>query len=248
MKISIITVTFNSQDFLENCISSIETQTYPNIEHIVIDGNSTDNTLNILKNKSNIKWISENDYGIYDAMNKGIEMATGDVIGILNSDDFFADKDVVKRIGERFLNTSNIEAVYSDVCFVERYNINKSVRYYSSKYFRPWMFKFGFQPAHPTFYVKRELFKKYGVYRTDLKIAGDFELLLRFLRKNKVRYKYIDDLWVKMREGGAGTSGLSSITKLNSEIIKAHKFNNLYTNKLLVYSKYLIKWWGFIRK
>ncbi len=248
MKISIITVTFNSQDFLENCISSVETQTYPNIEHIVIDGNSTDNTLNILKNKSNIKWISENDYGIYDAMNKGIEMATGDVIGILNSDDFFADEHVISRVVDAFVKNKGIQAVYADVCFVKRDGTAKKLRYYSSKYFKPFMFRMGMQPAHPTFYVKKELFEKYGLYRTDLKIAGDFELLLRFLLKSQVKYKYVNDLWVKMRVGGISTSGVKSVIKLNSEILKSLRENKVYSNVLIIYSKYFYKWWGFVFK
>lgn len=248
MKVSIITVTYNSESFLKSCIESVLNQTYKEIEHIIIDGNSNDATLDLIRGYRHLKWISEEDSGIYDAMNKGIKLATGDIIGILNSDDFFADNDVVKRIMEQFSSSSEIDAVYSNVCFVERYNIDKKIRYYSSRFFKPYMFKFGFQPAHPTFYVKRELFKKYGLYRTDLKIAGDFELLLRFLLKNKVKSQYVNDLWVKMRVGGASTSGLSSVIQLNSEIIKAHDFNNLHTNKLLIYSKYFIKWWGFLRK
>lgn len=248
MKISVITVTFNSENFLDDCIQSIAKQTYKNIEHIIVDGNSNDNTLNIIKKKSNLKWISEPDNGIYDAINKGIGLATGDIIGILNSDDFFNDNNVISRIVDSFNKDREIQAVYADVKFVNRENTNKILRHYSSKFFKSWMFKFGFQPAHPTFYAKKELFDSYGKYRTDLRIAGDFELLLRFILKNQIKYKYINDVWVKMRVGGASTSGLSSVLKLNSEIIKAHCFNNLYTNKFLVYSKYLFKWWGFIKR
>lgn len=247
MKVSIITVTFNSQDFLADCISSVKNQTYNNIEHIIIDGKSTDNTINIIKKNSNIKWISEEDLGIYDAINKGIKLAEGDIVGVLNSDDIFEDTGVIERIVKEFEN-QNLSAVFSDVQFVKRYDVNKKVRFYSSKFFKPWMFKFGFQPAHPTFYVRRRVFEKFGYYRIDLKIAGDFEILLRFLLKNKLQYKYVKDVWVKMRIGGVSTSGISSVIKLNSEIIDAHKMNGFCTNTFFVYSKYLIKWWGFLKR
>jgi glycosyltransferase involved in cell wall biosynthesis len=245
MKISIITVTYNSQEFLEKCIDSIKTQSYPNIEHIIVDGNSTDDTLNIIKKNSHIKWISENDDGIYDAINKGIKIATGEVVGVLNSDDFLADENVIQRVVSAF-NDHNVDSLYADVVFVDRYDTSKKVRFYSSKRFKKWMFKFGFQPAHPTFYAKRIVFEQYGSYRTDLKIAGDFELMLRFFVRHNVSHKYIDDVWVKMRIGGISTSGLASVRKLNREIVMAHHLNKLNTNILLVYAKYLVKWWGFV--
>lgn len=247
MKVSIVTVTYNSELFLESCIQSVESQTYKDIEHIVIDGNSKDNTLSIIKKFKNIKYLSEVDNGIYDAINKGIRLASGDILGILNSDDLFADNEVLQRIVTEF-EQENLSVVFSDVQFVQRNDTSKPVRFYSSKFFKLWMFKFGFQPAHPTFYAKRELFDKFGVYRTDLRIAGDFELLLRFLKKNKVQFKYVRDVWVKMRVGGISTSGLSSILELNNEIVMAHRQNGIYTNMLFVYSKYLIKWWGFIKR
>ena len=249
MKISIITIAYNSELYIRDCIKSVLSQSYPNLEYIVIDGHSTDGTLKIIKEfEGRIDTIlSEKDSGIYEAINKGIKRASGDIIGILNSDDLFADNEVVQRIVTEF-EDRNLSVVLSDVQFVQRNDTSKPVRFYSSKFFRPWMFRFGFQPAHPTFYAKRELFEKFGVYRTDLRIAGDFELLLRFLKKNKVRFKYVSDVWVKMRIGGISTSGISSILKLNNEIVLAHKHNGIYTNKLFVYSKYLIKWWGFIKR
>lgn len=248
MKISIITVTYNSAAFIEHCMSSVIQQTYKDVEYIVIDGKSTDGTISIVKSFKDVVYISERDNGIYDAINKGIALATGDVVGILNSDDFFADNDVLSRISAEFLKDPSLDAVYSDVSFVEEPDLSKSVRHYSSKKFRPGMFRFGFQPAHPTFYARKELFKKYGMYRTDLKISGDFELLLRFLYIQKISYKYIDDLWVKMRTGGVSTSGINSVLRLNAEIIKACEINNVYTNRIMVYSKYLVKWWGFLRR
>lgn len=250
MKISIITITYNSFNTLEKCITSVINQNYENIEYIIIDGKSTDNTINLIHKYRNeiSKLISEPDHGIYDAINKGIKLATGDIVGVLNSDDFFAHNNVISEIAHQFESYLEIKGVYADVAFVDRVDIEKKVRHYSSKFFKPWMFKFGFQPAHPTFYVKKELFDKYGLYRTDLKISGDFELLLRFLLKHKIKYKYVNNVWVKMRVGGVSTSGISSVVKLNSEIIKAHRYNNLHSNLFLVYSKYLFKWWGFVRK
>lgn len=250
LKISIITVTYNSEKYLEECIKSTFNQDYRNIEYIIIDGSSKDNTLKIIeKNKEKItKTISEPDQGIYDAINKGINLATGEVIGVIHSDDIFTNDFVISKIAKSFIEDEELEAVYADVNFINRENTNKIIRHYSSEFFKPWMFKFGFQPAHPTFYVKKELFEKHGLYRTDLKIAGDFELLLRFILKHKIKYKYVKDIWVKMRVGGVSSSGISSVTKLNSEIIKAHRDNNLYTNKIFIYSKYLFKWWGFLKK
>lgn len=249
MKVSIITVTFNSEEFILNSINSVKNQDYKNLQHIIIDGNSTDKTKEILENYSDfVTWISENDNGIYDAINKGIRLATGDIVGVLNSDDFFTDNHVISRIVTLFEENKNLDSVYSNVQFVAREDVNKVIRSYSSKFFKTWMFKFGFQPAHPTFYAKKDLFERIGYYRTDLEIAGDFELLLRFLKKNNINCRYINDVWVKMRIGGISTSGIDSILKLNNEIVKAHLVNELYTNKILVYSKYLIKWWGFIFK
>ena len=249
MKVSIITAAYNSDTYIQSCITSVGEQDYPDIEYIIIDGKSTDATLDIIKlNEKNIsKWVSEPDYGIYDAINKGIKLANGDIIGILNSDDFFSDKNVVSRIVKAF-KENGVDIIYSDLDFVDSEDTEKVIRHYSSKYFKPWMFRFGFQPAHPTFYTYRSKFNEYGYYKPDLKIAGDFELLLRFVYKNRLSYTYINDNWVKMRLGGASTSGIRSIMKLNKEILKAFKVNDLYTNTLMVYSKYIIKWWGFTHR
>lgn len=247
MKISLITVTYNSEKYIKSCMDSVFQQTYKNVEYIVVDGNSSDRTMDIVKSYNHVKFLSEPDNGIYDAINKGINMATGDLIGVLNSDDFFADPEVLTRIVAQFAKTPALEAVFADVLFIRGEELSKPVRYYSSKKFRPALFRFGIQPAHPTFYVKREVFETYGLYRTDLKIAGDFELLLRFLFIHRIKYKYVNDLWVKMRIGGVSTSGLKSIVKINTEIIKACKINSVYTNPLLVYSKYTVKWTSFFK-
>jgi glycosyltransferase involved in cell wall biosynthesis len=249
MKISIITVVYNNE-FIGTAIESVIRQDYPLIEYIVVDGGSTDRTLEIISTyRNNIdKLVSEPDQGIYDAINKGIKLATGDIIGLLNSDDFLADDQVISRIASVFKQNMEVAATYADVVFTSQNDLNKTLRYYSSKQFRPWMFKFGFQPAHPTFYAKRHLFDQYGYYKVKYKIAGDFELLLRFLYVHKVKSLYVQDVWVKMRVGGVSTSGLKGIMKANAEDVEACRTNNVYSNMLMVYSKYLVKWWGFMFK
>jgi glycosyltransferase involved in cell wall biosynthesis len=249
IKVSIITVVYNNE-CIATAIESVINQTYPEIEYIIVDGGSTDNTLDIVSayRQKIQRLVSEPDLGIYDAINKGINMATGDVVGLLHADDFLADPGVISRIAAVFCKNPGINAAYADVIFTDREDLHKIIRYYSSKGFRPWMFKFGFQPAHPTFYAEKSLFQQYGLYSTRYKIAGDFELLMRFLYIHKVKAQYVRDVWVKMRIGGVSTSGLKSLFKLNDEILLACRSNEVYTNFLMVYSKYMVKWWGFCFK
>ena len=171
MKVSIITCTYNSAATIADTIRSVNAQTYPNIEHIIVDGLSKDNTLEIVKQYAGERQIikSEKDSGIYDAFNKGIRMATGDIIGVLNSDDFFTVDNIIEQVVNAF-NKENIDAVYGDIHFVNSDNLNKCIRYYSSKSFRPWMMRMGFMFAHPSFYVKREYYENLGLYKTDYKI------------------------------------------------------------------------------
>ena len=247
MKVTIVTVTLNSEISIQHCIQSVNNQTFENIEHIIVDGKSTDNTLLLISSTpSRIKTVvSEKDKGIYDAINKGIQLASGDIVGILNSDDFLATPYVIEKIVNEFVKNNSIQAVYADLIYVDRNNINEKKRYYSSKYFQPWMFRFGFQPAHPTFYAKKSVFLDYGLYRTDLKISGDFELLARMLFKKKISFKYVQEVWVNMRIGGISNSSFSSRIKLNKEIISACRYNKIYTNIIFVYSKYFFKWISF---
>ena len=242
MKVSIITTTYNSAATIKDTLESVNAQIHPNIEHIIVDGVSKDDTLTLVekygKRVSSI--ISEPDRGIYDAMNKGIEAAMGDVIGILNSDDFFTSTDVISKIVKVF-EDSDIDALYGDVHFVNPDNLEKTVRYYSSAVFKPSLFRFGFMPAHPSFYMKKSCYDKFGLYSLDYKIASDYDLLIRYLYLHKIKYKYIKKDFVTMRTGGISTENVNSRIILNKEIIKACRQYGIYTNMLLLSLKYLYK-------
>lgn len=240
LKISIITVSKNSEATIAHTIESVLNQSYGNIEYIVVDGVSSDNTVQIIRSFGNkiSHFISEPDRGIYDAINKGLSLATGDIIGILNSDDFFYNNTVVERIAEEFVKYDS-DAVYGDVRFVN--NNLETVRYYSSKKFNPGKFRFGFMPAHPSFYAKRELFEKYGYYKTDYKIAADYELLIRFLYVNRIKTSYIEMPFVSMRRGGVSNKSVLSNIILNKEILRGCRENGISTNYAYIYSKYFLK-------
>ncbi len=242
MKVSIVTATYNSASTIRDTIDSVIAQNYPDIEHIIVDGVSKDNTLDIVKSYGDkiAKIISEPDKGIYDAMNKGIQAATGDIIGILNSDDFFTSEDVIATVAKVFEN-NDIDALYGDVHFVNPEDLKKCVRYYSSAIFKPSLFRYGFMPAHPSFYMKKCCYDKFGLYSLDYKIASDYDLLIRYLYKQKVRYKYIKKDFVTMRTGGVSTESFHNRILLNQEIVTACKKYGIYTNLLLLFLKYLYK-------
>ncbi len=242
MRISIITTTYNSASTIRDTLESVNAQTYPDIEHIIVDGASKDNTLDLVKKygKRVSLIISEPDKGIYDAMNKGIKAATGDVIGILNSDDFFTSDDVISAIVFAFEN-NDIDAVYGDVHYVNPENLNKCIRYYSSAVFKPSLFKFGIMPAHPSFYVKRSCYEKYGLYSLDYKIASDFDLLIRFLYTHKIKYWYLKKDFVTMRTGGESTRNLNNRMLINKEDLKACRKYGITTNIFMIMLKYLYK-------
>lgn len=245
MKISIITASYNSSKTIEDSINSLLKQSYADIEYIIIDGGSKDGTTDIIKKyepefNGRLKWISEKDKGIYDAMNKGIGMATGEIVGILNSDDFFTSEDVISEVNSTF-EKYNPDAVYGDIHFVNDDNLEKSVRYYSSKIFRRGLMRLGFMPAHPSFYIKRECFEKFGLYNTSYKIAADFEFLLRTIYIGRIKTKYIEKDFVTMRTGGASTSGINSHKLIMKEHLRAFKENNVYTNVLILSMRYVYK-------
>lgn len=246
MRISIITAAWNSGSTIRSTIKSVLKQSYKDIEYIIVDGASKDNTLDIIREfepefNGRMLWISEPDKGIYDAMNKGIRMASGDIVGIINSDDFFTDDHVIESVAK---GIKGEDAVYGDIHFVKPDDLNKCVRYYSSKRFRPWQMRFGFMPAHPSFYCRKELFERYGYYDTSLKSAADFELLLRFLYKEKISAKYIDIDFVTMRIGGQSTSGIRSYMTTNSDTLHALASNGIYSNYFFMICKCVYKYIG----
>jgi len=242
LKVSIITVSFNSVKTISDTIKSVLNQTYPDIEYIIVDGYSSDGTRELVRSFGNeiSTFISEPDNGIYEAINKGIRSATGEIVGIINSDDFFYTNDVIEKVVRSFRD-NEIDAVIGDAQFVDPKNTSKVVRYFSSKNFKPWKFKYGFMPAHPGFYVRRELFEKFGYYKTDYKIGADFELLIRFLYINRIKYMYLEMPFLSMRTGGVSNKSICSNFTLNKEISRACKENEVYTNYFYIYSKYFSK-------
>ena len=252
MKISIITVTYNSGATVRDTIESVLKQNYSNYEYLVIDGGSKDNTVDIVKEYEpkfggRMTWISEKDKGMYDGINKGIRMATGDVVGIINSDDFYHRTDIFSIINKVFEDNKEVQAIYGDVRFVHPDNLEKTVRYYSCKHWRPWRFRFGFMPAHPTFFTYKENFEKYGYYQYDYHISADYELLIRHLYTNKVPAKYVPLDFMKMRTGGRSTKGLKANILLNKEIVRACKENGIWTCMPLLFLKYFIKVFELIK-
>lgn len=242
MKVSLITVTYNAVATLAHTIASVASQDYTDIEYIIIDGASTDSTLEIIEsNKDAIsKYISEPDKGLYDAMNKGIKLATGDIVGIINADDFYHRTDVISKVVEAF-KEHETQCVYADIRFVRPDNLEKTVRYYNSGKFNLNSFKWGVIPAHPTFFTYRENFEKFGYYKTDYKIAADFELLVRFLYRHKLSSYYLPIDLMKMRTGGLSTRSWKSTWIINQEDLRACKENGLKTNYLRLYSRYFRK-------
>ena len=241
MKISLITVCYNSDKTIEKTIQSVINQKFINLEYIIIDGCSNDNTMHIInKYKKFIdKIISEPDKGLYDAINKGINISTGDIVGILNSDDSFYNFKVLNTISNLFISSPEIDIIFADVIFVNKNN--NITRIYSSKNWKNFKFFFGFMPAHPTFYCKRSLFLKYGKYDTKYRIAADFELLFRFIYKHKIQYKYYKSIFVKMLVGGKSNSGIRSMVTINIETHRAIKTNGSSSFYLLFLVKYFIK-------
>jgi glycosyltransferase involved in cell wall biosynthesis len=290
MKISLITVCYNSAATIRDSLASAFSQKNVTLECIVVDGASTDGTVSILSEFERkarngdahltFKWISEPDRGLYDAMNKGIRMATGDIVGILNADDVFQSDETLAHVaaafeqerGQRTRETGrdpgcaesrdreseplepSVDVVYADIRFVkggwcvDELRTAKTVRYCSAKHFRPWMFRFAVMVPHPSFYCRRELFDKYGAYSLDYRICADFELVLRYLWKYRLRTRYLDECVVTMRLGGASTASLASTIRINQEDLKALKANGCWSALWLIYLKYLFKIWGFVFK
>ena len=216
MKVSIITVSLNSEKTIEKTINSVISQDHKNIEYIIIDGESKDNTLKIVnKYKSNItKIISEKDKGIYDGINKGIQIATGDIISLIHSNDIFVDTNVISKIANIFKNNTDFDIILANLAFKKNLDEEKITRYYSAKNFKPWMLRIGFSPPHSSAFFKSEVFKQVGLYQTNFKIAGDFEYFVRCFLKHKLKFNYFDECLVYMSTGG--TSGKNMLSYLIS--------------------------------
>lgn len=228
MKISIITATYNSQDTIADAINSVASQTYKHIEHIIIDGKSTDNTLEIINENSGriSKIISEPDTGIYDALNKGIQNATGDVIAFLHADDIYADNTIIEKAANLF-HEKQTGSIYGDLLYVSKEDTNKIIRNWKAGEYSFSKLKKGWMPPHPTFFVKKEIYKQYGLFNTDFKIAADYDIILRFLGKHKISTAYLPVVMIKMRVGGESNKSIKNIIKKMKEDVKALKNNNL---------------------
>lgn len=233
MKISIITIAYNSENSISDAINSVLSQTYPDIEYIIVDGKSKDKTVEIVKSYGNkiSKFVSEPDKGIYDALNKGIEMASGDVVGFMHSDDLFADEHVIEKVA-RLFKEKDVDSIYGDLNYVYKNDTNKILRYWKSDEFSLSRLKFGWMPPHPTFYVKRKIYEKYGGFDIDFKISSDYDSMLRFLGKYKISTAYLPEVMIKMRVGGASNRSLKNIIQKSTEdfrAIRKNKFGNIFT-------------------
>jgi glycosyltransferase involved in cell wall biosynthesis len=241
-KISIITVSYNSANTIKETIDSVLSQEYPDIEYIIIDGLSTDGTQEIVKSYGSkiSKFVSEKDSGLYDAMNKGISLATGDVIGILNSDDVYAHDKVISEV----MNTvkhEKVDVVYGDLFYFKTEFPNKALRYYKGGVFSLSRVSYGLMPPHPTFFIKKDVYEKYGKFDTRYTLSADFDLILRFLGVHKVPFAYIPKVLVKMRTGGKSTSSLKRTLIMNREDLESCERNGVKTNVFKFYSKYISK-------
>lgn len=249
MKISIITVAFNAIDTLADTLQSVAAQTYGEIEHIIIDGASTDGTQELIARHPGrvSRFISEPDNGIYDAMNKGLALATGEVIGFLNADDVYANDEVLQRVAELMAH-NELDAVFGDAEFVNPAHPTRSVRRYRSERFRPDRIAWGWMPAHPALFLKRRIYERYGGFRVDYRIAGDFELVARIFHDGTIRYRHVNEVWVRMRTGGISTGGWRNTVLLNREVLRACTENHIPTSLPKILSKYPVKLFEFLRR
>jgi len=240
MKISIITVVYNNVTTIEDTLLSVASQTHPDIEHVVVDGVSTDGTLAVIKRHQDkiATFISEPDRGIYDAMNKGIGMATGEVLGFLNADDVYADQTVLQQVSEVF-DRPDVDACYADLVYVSQTNLEQPVRYWKSENYTEGLFRKGWMPAHPTFFVRRKIYEKYGGFDLNFRRQSDFDLTMRFLDVHKIKSVYVPRLFVKMRMGGMSNRSISGVVKGNWEAYRACKKNGLNVTPIFMIRKVL---------
>jgi len=248
MKISVITICKNSEKTIQTTINSVINQDYKNLEYIIIDGCSRDSTVSIInKFKKDINYvISEPDKGIYDAINKGISVSSGELLCILHSNDIFINNQVLKNISKYFVNNKDLDILLGSVIYKKDFNKKLISRYYSSKYFKPWMLRFGVSPPHPSSFIKKKVYEKYGYYDNAYLIAGDFEIFSRYLLKNNLVYKISQKYFIVMQPGGLSGRGIKSYYISTIEILKALRKNKIYSNILFVLFRFLIKLIQFI--
>ena len=243
MKISIITATYNSEEYILHCLQSIASQTYADIEHIVIDGGSTDRTLEIIKSSKSItKWISEPDEGIYDALNKGVKMASGDVIGLLHSDDIFYSKDTIKKISSLFSANEGSDhkknhGIYGDLVFTKNRNTDKVVRTWKGKSFNCRNINYGWMPAHPTLFLRKEVFQKHGLYDISYKVSADYNFMLQIMKDKDIKLVYFPEIITKMRVGGTSTGSLRQVIRKSTEDIRVLQSNGFKFPLLVLVAK-----------
>jgi glycosyltransferase involved in cell wall biosynthesis len=248
MRISIITAAFNSAATINDTLLCVQRQDHPDIEHIIVDGASTDDTLAIVAGYSHVsKVVSEKDKGIYDAMNKGIGLATGDIIGILNSDDIYIDHTVLSAIAQIFADPE-VMTVYADLQYIDAGDTNRIRRTWVAGPFKKKNFYYGWMPPHPTFFVRKEVYRQAGLFSTDLRSAADYELMLRILLKYSFSVRYLPRVIVKMRMGGMSNASLNNRLRANKEDRLAWKLNGLKPNFFTLYLKPLRKIHQFIIK
>lgn len=249
MKVSIITISFNSAATLEDTIRSVLSQDYPDLEYIIVDGNSTDGTMDIVKRyqSSIAQFISEPDKGIYDGMNKGLKMATGDLIGILNSDDIYEDSKVISDV-VHLMESSQSLAAYADLVYVDRLDTSKVTRYWKSGSYKKGAFRKGWMPPHPTFFVRKSVYDRYGYFNLHLKSAADYEIMLRFIHKHGIEPAYLPRVITRMRAGGQSNLSLKNRIKANREDREAWRINGLKPGIFTLIRKPLSKIFQFMKK
>ena len=232
MKISIITIVYNNKKTMLDAMDSVLSQECDDLEYIIVDGASTDGTVEVVRDiiakypARNIKFISEKDEGIYDAMNKGIGLATGEIVGLLNSDDVYVDNLVLKKVAGVFADPS-VDICYADLVYVDKFDLNKVVRYWKSREYQDGLFSKGWAPPHPTFFVRRKVYEKYGMFDLSYSMGNDVDLMMRFLNKYKLKSVYIPDVFVKMRLGGVSNKHFLNIVRQNMELFRAGKKNDI---------------------
>ncbi|MDP3584899.1 MAG: glycosyltransferase family 2 protein [Thiobacillus sp.] len=249
MKVSVITVCFNAVNTIADTLESVATQTHPGIEHIVVDGASTDGTLDVIKRhgKRVARLVSEPDQGIYDAMNKGLLLATGETIGFLNADDVYADTGVLERVSA-IMDAEKLDALFGDAEFVSPTRPDRSVRRYRSERFCPERIAWGWMPAHPALFLRQQVYQRFGSFRTDYRIAGDFELVARMFHGGTLRYRHLPEVLVRMRTGGVSTGGWRNTILLNREVLRACRENGIQTSLPKILSKYPAKLLEFLHR